>query len=184
MVSLRLYSFISSAYLFFGGSAGILLSWVFFASTTPWLIDRPGNNALISGNTNITVDQWLKSLRSNLTNEDVEPIIKEMFFVHYRFSSMIFLLASFLIVFIVFLASRNRILNLMTHLMFGVWMILFGIVMKPFADNSMHARFYFVLLSLNFVGTITYLIYLRKVQTLINSEKEKQAKQTEQKKNA
>jgi hypothetical protein len=160
-----------------------LLSWVFFASNTPWLIDRPGNNALL-GNGTVTVDQWLQSLRSNLTNDAVEPIIKEMLYVHYRFSAMVFLLASFLIVFIVFLASRNRILNLMTHLMFGVWMILFGIVMKPFSENSLHARLYFALLLLNGIGIITYTIYLRKVQKLINSEKEKQVKQqtTEQEK--
>ncbi len=155
----------------------MLLSWVFYASHEPWLVDKPGNDALVGNN--IPVDRFLSSLRSNLTNEDVEPIIREMLHVHYRFSALVFLLASLLIVCIVFLASRNRILNLLTHIIFGVWMILFGIVMKPFATNSIHTKFYLALLAFNVVGIISYIFYLFKVQKLINAEKQKQQSGTE-----
>lgn len=153
-----------------GGTAGVLLSWIFFVSPDPWLLDNTGNRNLIVGQNNITINQWLESLSSNLTNDQVEPIIRQMLHVHYKFSSLVFLLASILIVFIVFLAPRNRALNLLTHIAFGIWLILFGIVMKPFAENSRHMRFYLTLVALNIVGTITYVIYLFKVQKLIREK--------------
>ncbi|KAL0489862.1 lipid A export ATP-binding/permease protein MsbA [Acrasis kona] len=178
MVSLRLFSFISSVYLFLGASAGMLLSWVFLVSPRPWSIDVTGNQSLFLGNTlrgGITVEQWLATLKSDV-HGDAASVVKEILLAQYRFSALVFLLASLLMVFIVFLAPRNRVLNLLTHFGFMAWLIVFGVVMRPLSHDSIHSKFYFSMLIFNIIGTVSYVFYLHKVQILIKERKEKELK--------
>ncbi|KAL9653946.1 hypothetical protein ABK040_014159 [Willaertia magna] len=157
---MRFLIFASSLYLFLAASAGVLLSWMFIANDDPWLIDSHSNKELLFGNQNITFDEYFNSLQSNLTTVSPSESVKSILRLHYQFTSMLLFLTSILLLFVVFLAARNRIITLSTHIMFGIWLITFAYLMKPYARTSIHTKLFMIVLISNIIGTVMYILHL------------------------
>ncbi|KAL9653939.1 hypothetical protein ABK040_014152 [Willaertia magna] len=161
---MRFLIFTSSLYLFLAASAGVLLSWMFIANDDPWLIDSHSNKELLFGNQNITFDEYFNSLQSNLTTVSPSESVKSILRLHYQFTSMLLFLTSILLLFVVFLAARNRIITLSTHIMFGIWLITFAYLMKPYARTSIHTKLFMIVLISNIIGTVMYILHLVQLQ--------------------
>ncbi|KAF0983982.1 hypothetical protein FDP41_007897 [Naegleria fowleri] len=159
---MRFLVFASSLYLYLLAAFGCLISWMYLVNEEPWLIDEKSNREILGVTSDISMDHYFESLRSSLSSSShVGQSIKALLRAHYQFSCLVFLLSSVLILLIVFFATRNRMLTLLTHMALGVWLIAFGFVMKPMnAGGSYHAKIYWVAVASNIVGTILYILHL------------------------
>ncbi|KAG2393415.1 hypothetical protein C9374_006946 [Naegleria lovaniensis] len=160
---MRFLVFASSLYLYLLAAFGCLISWMYLVNDEPWLIDEKSNREILGITSDISVDHYLESLRSELSpsKQAVGQSIKTLLRAHYQFSCLVFLLSSVLILLIVFFATRNRMLTLLTHVALGIWLIAFGFVMKPMnAGGSYHAKIFWAAVASNIVGTILYILHL------------------------
>lgn len=176
----------SSSWVSLASASGIILSWMFVSSDNPWLIDSRANSLLVNkwtpGNSDLansaSIDQWLNNLQYDSRNAS-EPV-KQLLLMHYRFSSQCFLLSSVLLCFITMLAARNRVLTLMTHISLLIWLWIFGSVMRPYSENSLHKRLYFFSLASSVVAIICYLVHLYSIRNRIIQQEHQKRELKEQ----
>ncbi|EFC49746.1 predicted protein [Naegleria gruberi] len=164
---MRFLTFTSSLIIYLLAAIGCLLSWMYYVNDAPWTIDNNSNNALL-GSSNLSMDQFLSSLKSDSFSDpkQASQIVKQLLTAQYQFSALCFLLSSALILLIVFFATRNRTLTLWTHVALSVWLILFGLVLKPYSQQSLHNKIYYFALVGNFIALALYAVHLRNIRAL------------------
>ena len=89
-------------------------------------------------------------------------LIQNFFELHYKLSSLAIMLASFLLLFILFFQSRNRALVFFVNSFVVIWLCLFGYIFEGFKQKSIHFKIYFTLLIGNLIGFVFYIIFLIK----------------------
>ncbi len=202
---MRVFTFISSFHLLLASASGIILAWIFVFNDHPWNVDAHANQLLInkwmmssmpsitdnvtldgSSSSNRTtviipnVDHWLNNLQFENSRNATEAV-KQLLLLHYKFSSHCLLLSSILLCFITMLAARNRVLTLMTHIFLLAWLWLFGVVMRPYAEQSLHKRLYLFSLIAGIVALVSYLIHLYLIRNRIIQQQEQERELREQK---
>jgi len=185
---MRVLTFLASFYLFLGASSGILLSWMLHTMPEPWLLDSNHNHLIL----HLLPETDVASLFHKI--QEIHPPLYNLILLGYKIISLTLLLASLLVFCIIFLAPRNRALNLVLHLLVGAWLWIFGWrtgwlfqVPRPghtpgwtagaphdatsstgmidgINYTSVHATLYWFLIVANFIGTASYIAHLYRTQ--------------------
>lgn len=168
---MRLLTFIASSYLFLGSTTGMLLAWM-LNSKDPWLLDGKHNTYWLELFPESDIAALMKYI------QETHPPLLNLIQLGYNIAGLLVLLVSLLLFGILFLAPRNRALNIMVHFTCLSWLLLFGWktgllfqIPRPghmnftgeksiISFSSIHATLYWTLLLLNFIGSIAYLIYI------------------------
>jgi len=149
---MNLLLFFAFAPIFVAATTLLINSVLILSSDRPWDLDSVSNKLILQIAEGMSFDEWFESLGKNQMG------IYNLMIMFYHYSALITILVSIIILLLLFFGNHNRILFTSSYSVWCFILLLMGLFLKDYSEQSYHVRYYLLTLVSNSFGLFCYIL--------------------------